>query len=70
MKEIKAKGGEIELQPTEYAPRGPVRLAIDAYRATLEAIAAIEPCPCPCCGDHEAVALARDALDGKGSSHG
>ncbi len=139
MKDVISKSGEIEKQPREYAPDGPVRLAPNApdsrgrlngdgskskilaerpvyvsddawrcepckvnmanhrseclicgatrpgiardrYREALKEIAAIEPCPCPCCGDHEAVTIARRALeatvpatttpDGKGFPYG
>jgi len=38
---------------------------IDRHESALRKIAAIEPCPCPCCGDHEAVMIARRAIGAK-----
>lgn len=34
----------------------------DRMHLALSTIAAIEPCSCPCCGDHEAVTEAKRAL--------
>jgi hypothetical protein len=34
----------------------------DIVGVALEAIAATEACPCPCCGEHDSVRLAKDAL--------
>ncbi len=34
----------------------------DRYYSALLAISETEPCPCPCCGEHESVEMAKVAL--------
>lgn len=55
--------------PCEHGQRGGAEFCIFCLRArgdrmhlALSTIAAIEACPCPCCGDHDAVIEAKRAL--------
>jgi hypothetical protein len=40
-----------------------LRARSDRYHSALRTISETDPCPCPCCGDHEAVTRAKTALE-------